>query len=68
MPILKHYTANPIVVLLRVVVVDLDRAFEDVLFPNQLQFVSVLLCELSFYLQVTLSNYTHVETVRLGFL
>ncbi len=68
MPILKHYTANPIVVLLRVVVVDLDRAFEDVLFPNQLQFVSVLLCELSFYLQVTLSNHTHVETVRLGFL
>ena len=68
MPILKHYTANPIVVLLRVVVVDLDRAFEDVLFPNQLQFVLVLLCELSFYLQVTLSNHTHVETVRLGFL
>ena len=68
MPILKHYTANPIVVLLRVVVVDLDRAFEDVLFPNQLQFVSVLLCELSFYLQVTLSNHTYVETVRLGFL
>ena len=68
MPILKHYNANPIVVLLRVVVVDLDRAFEDVLFPNQLQFVSVLLCELSFYLQVTLSNHTHVETVRLGFL
>ena len=68
MPILKHYTANPIVVLFRVVVVDLDRAFEDVLFPNQLQFVSVLLCELSFYLQVILSNQTHVETVRLGFL
>ena len=68
MPILKHHTANPIVVLLRVVVVDLDRASEDVLFPNQLQFVSVLLCELSFYLQVILSNHTHVETVRLGFL
>lgn len=50
MPVLKHYTANPIVVLFRVVVVDLNRALEDVLFPNQLQFVSVLLCELSFYL------------------